>query len=260
LAVRHQVLKSMDIKPIRRVNVSDQVFEQMKSLILSGNWLPGTRLPSENNLADLFGVSRITIRQGIHRLAALGLAETRSGEGTYICTLSDRQSISSLVPIAYLNDDNMLSVLEFRKAIEGYTAELAAKKSNADDIAKLEIIYEEMERNKDDLNEYSEADYCFHYELAVISRNSLIIECYNLIGDIFRTAMKYIVKKRGHSQGLYYHRLIIDKISAKDAEGCRLIMTRHIDDTYADMVSHMGEQTSSTTVLFSKDEQPETVQ
>ena len=260
MAVRHQILDSIDIKPIRRMNVSDQVFDQMKSLILSGNWVPGMRLPSENNLANLFGVSRITVRQGIHRLAALGLAKTHSGEGTYICTLSDRQSISSLVPIAYLSDDNMLSVLEFRKAIEGYTAELAAKKSNADDIRKLELIFEEMDRNKDDLEEYSQADYCFHYELAVISRNSLIIECYNLIGDVFRTAMKNIVQKRGHSQGLYYHRLIIDKITAKDAEGCRLTMTQHIDDTYTDMVSYMGSQIPSATVIYKKGDQPETVQ
>jgi len=241
LAVRHQVLNSVSIKPIRRLNVSDQVFDQMKSLILSGNWVSGTRLPSENNLASLFGVSRITIRQGIHRLVALGLAQTQPGEGTYICTLSHRQSISSLVPIAYLNDDNMLSVLEFRKAIESYTAELAAKKADADDIEKLEMTFTEMELNKGSLEEYSEADYCFHYELAVISRNSLIVECYNLIEDLLRTAMRNIVEKRGHSQGLYYHRLIIDKIISKDTEGCRLLMTRHIDDTYADMITRMGE-------------------
>ena len=259
MAVQHPVLNSMEIKPIRRVNVSDQVFEQMKSLILSGNWVPGMRLPSENKLAALFDVSRITIRQGIHRLAALGLAETRSGEGTYICSFSHRQSISSLVPIAYLSDDNMLSVLEFRKAIEVYTAEFAAKKSNADDIAKLELTYAEMEMHKDDMEEFSEADYSFHYELAVISRNSLIIECYNLIGDLFRNTMKFIAKKRGYSQGLFYHRLIIDKIVAKDAEGCRLTMTQHIDDTYADMVSHMGEQTEATSILYVKDCQPETI-
>ncbi|MDR0465553.1 MAG: FadR family transcriptional regulator [Treponema sp.] len=245
MAVRHKVLNTIDIKPIRRVNVSAQVFEQMKSLILSGEWRSGMRLPSENSLADLFGVSRITIRQGIHRLVALGLAQTRSGEGTFICALSHRQSISSLIPIAYLSDDNMLSVLEFRKAIEGYTAELAAKKATADDTAKLEKIFTEMEQNKGNLEGYSEADYNFHYELAVISRNSLIIECYNLTGDLFRTAMKNIVEKRGHSQGLYFHRLIINKIIAKDAEGCRLLMTKHIDDTYADMVSRMDEKAAS---------------
>ncbi|MCL2244465.1 MAG: FadR family transcriptional regulator [Treponema sp.] len=236
----------MNIKPIRRVNVSGQVFEQMKSLILSGDWAPGTRLPSENNLADLFSVSRITIRQGIHRLVALGLAETHPGEGTYIRTLSPGQSISGLMSAAYLSDDDMFSVLEFRKAIEGYTAELAAQKAEADDIKNLEIIYAEMEQKKGDVEEFSEADYRFHYELAVISRNPLILESYNLIGDLFRTAMKHIVEKRGHSQGLYYHRLILDSIRSQDADKCRVFMTQHIDNTYADMAASIGSgQTAS---------------
>lgn len=233
-------MNAMSIKPIRRVNVSDQVFEQMKSLILTGEWEPGIRLPSENNLANLFGVSRITVRQGIHRLVALGLAETHPGEGTYIRTLSPGQSISGLVHIAYLSDDNMLEVLEFRKAIEGYTAELAARKADANDIAQLEMILAEMEHKKGDVEGFSEADYNFHHELAVISRNTLILESYNLIGDLLRTALKSIVEKRGHSQGLYYHRAILDSIIAQDAEGCRALMAQHIDDTYTDMVALRG--------------------
>jgi len=141
------------------------------------------------------------------------------------------------VSVAYLSDDDMFSVLEFRKAIEGYTAELAAKKANAGDITNMEKIYAKMEQMKGDVERFSQADYEFHYELAVISRNSLIIECYNLIGDLFRTAMKHIVEERGHSQGLYYHRLIIDRITAKDTDGCRILMTEHIDNTYSDMLS-----------------------
>jgi len=232
-----QSIDAMNIKPIRRVNVSDQVFEQMKGLILSGDWEPGIRLPSENNLANLFGVSRITIRQGIHRLVALGLAITHPGEGTFIRTLCPGQSIASLMPAAYLSDDNMLSVLEYRMAIEGYTAELAAKKADAEDVNRLENILFEMEQKKGDIEGFSEADCSFHYELAVISRNPLILESYALIKSLFRSAMKNIVQKRGHSQGLFYHRVILESICAKDAENCRIQMTQHIKSTYADMVS-----------------------
>jgi len=230
-------IEAMNIKPIKRVNLSDLVFEQMKNLILSGEWAPGLHLPSESTLAKLFGVSRVTVRQCIHRMVALGLAETHPGKGTFIRTLSPGQSISGLVPIAYLSDDNMLSVLEFRKAIEGYTAELAAKKADADDIAKLTMILNNMEQNKHDVEKFSEEDYNFHHELAVICRNPLILESYNLISDILRSAMKRIVAKRGYTQGLYYHHALLDRIIAKDAEGCRVMMSQHIDDTYNDMAS-----------------------
>ena len=227
----------MSINPIKRVNLSDLVFEQMKNLILSGEWMPGLHLPSESTLATLFGVSRITVRQCIHRMVALGLAETRPGEGTFIRTLSPGQSICGLVPVAYLSDDNMLSVLEFRKAIEGYTAELATKKADADDIAKLTMILANMEQSKHDVEKFSEEDYNFHHELAAICRNPLILESYNLISDMLRSAMKSIVAKRGPTQGLYYHKALLDRIITKDSEGCRVLMSQHIDDTYADMVS-----------------------
>jgi len=102
-----------------------------------------------------------------------------------------------------------------------------------------------MELKKGNVECFSEADYNFHYELAVISRNALILESYNLIGDLFRSAMKNIVAKRGHSQGLYYHRAILDSIKTRDAEGCRIKMTKHIASTYTDMVSRIGlEQTT----------------
>ena len=228
---------AMNINPIKRVNLSDLVFEQMKNLILSGEWAPGMHLPSESTLAKMFGVSRVTIRQGIHRMVALGLAETHPGKGTFIRTLSLGQAISSLVPVAYLSDDNMLSVLEFRKAIEGFTAELAAKKADADDIAKLTTILTNMEQSKHDVEKFSEEDYNFHHELAVICRNPLILESYNLISDMLRSAMKIIVAKRGPTQGLYYHKALLDRIIAKDVGECRVLMTQHIDETYADMVS-----------------------
>jgi len=246
-------IKNMNIQPIRRVNVSDQIFEQMKSLILTGEWESGVRLPSENSLAELYGVSRITIRQSIHRLVTLGLAETRPGEGTYIRSLSPGQAISGLIPVAYLSDADLLSVLEFRKAIEGYTAELAAKKANADDIAKLEMILTEMKLRVGNVESFSEADYSFHYELAVISRNALILESYNLIRDIYRSAMKNITEKSGHTPGLYYHGLIFDSICAHDPEKCRILMTQHIDNTYSIMVS--GDEAKDET----KDEAKEDI-
>lgn len=230
----------MTIKPIQRVSVSDQVFEQMKSLVLAGEWEPDARLPSESDLAALFGVSRITVRQGIHRLTALGLAETRPGDGTYIRALSPGQSIVNLVPAAYLSDDHLLWVLEFRKAIEGYTAELAVQKADEADIARLEEIYDRMQQTKGSVEGFSEADYSFHHQLAVISRNPLILESGKLIRDVFRSARKSMIEKRGHSQGLYYHRAILDCIRARDIEGCRSLMTEHIDSTYAHMLPGKG--------------------
>ena len=53
----------MEIEKIKRVNIGDQVYEKLQKMIFDGNWKSGDKLPSENVLAESFGVSRMTIRQ-----------------------------------------------------------------------------------------------------------------------------------------------------------------------------------------------------
>ena len=74
----------MGIVPIKKVNVGQMVFDQMQELLIRGEWKPGDRLPSENELADMFNVSRITIRQALQKLSVLGLVKTRFGEGSFV--------------------------------------------------------------------------------------------------------------------------------------------------------------------------------
>lgn len=77
----------MVIKPINKVNVSEQVFSQLKKAIVEGVWKPGDKIPSENELASSFGVSRMTVRQSLQKLIALGLIETKLGDGSYVRVL-----------------------------------------------------------------------------------------------------------------------------------------------------------------------------
>ena len=64
----------MSIKKVVKSSVSQQVFDQLREQILSGGWKPGDKLPSENELAAQFGVSRVTVRNALQRLSGLGLA------------------------------------------------------------------------------------------------------------------------------------------------------------------------------------------
>lgn len=74
----------MSIEKVERVNVGDQVFEQMKRLILSGEWKSGERIPGENELVRLFGVSRVSVRAAIHQLVGMACWWVRHGEGTFV--------------------------------------------------------------------------------------------------------------------------------------------------------------------------------
>lgn len=111
----------MSLKQVKKANITEQVFTQLKQQIISGEWKQGDRLPSENELGEILGVSRVTVRQALQKLTVLGLVETRSGDGSYI-TNNLGALMNIMVPVAYLNNNDVLQVLEFRKVIEAESA------------------------------------------------------------------------------------------------------------------------------------------
>jgi GntR family transcriptional regulator, transcriptional repressor for pyruvate dehydrogenase complex len=76
------------LKPIKKASVRGQVFWQLRDRILRRTWLPGSKLPSENELSRTMGMSRVPISEGIQHLASLGILETRHGEDTFVRDLS----------------------------------------------------------------------------------------------------------------------------------------------------------------------------
>ena len=65
------------IEPVKRSSIREQVFKQLERQIISGSWLPGTKIPSEHELASMMGVSRVTVREALQKLNTLGLLEAR---------------------------------------------------------------------------------------------------------------------------------------------------------------------------------------
>lgn len=222
--------KRMGIKPIARIKVGEQVFQQMKELLISGEWHAGDKLPSENELADKFDVSRITIRQALQRLGTLGLIEIRRGEGSFVKELNVGDSMNALIPTIYLSENNGVEIIEFREIIETECAGLAAKRASEKDIQDLRVIWDRMKLCKDDndLKGFGEADMDFHFKVAEITNNSLIIKTNQILRDILGHAMDEIIDKMGCENGLYYHNKIIEEIAAHDYKAASKTMREHI--------------------------------
>jgi len=233
--------------PFRRVDKSsagDQVLIQLKELILGEEWKQGEKLPSENSLADAMGVSRTTIRGALQKLTALGLVETRTGEGTFVRELKPGMLINNVIPAAYLGENALLEVMEFRCMIEGAMAESACKAATADDILTLEKIYGLMQAGKDNFGEFSRRDFEFHREIGRITQNSLVIETYRVLEDLLVSAMEKIVCRRGNARGLYYHALLIDTMKSGDSLKSGEIMREHVAETYDSIIAFMNGNNS----------------
>lgn len=221
----------MDFKKIDRVSVSSQVYDQMRRMILEGKWKPGDRLPSENELSEAFGVSRVSVRHALQKLSAIGLVETRLGDGSYVCKLTMGTNMNQLIPAIYLSDDSIREVLEFRIMTEVEAAALAAVRATDDDIRKLRECYNKMLESQDDLDKCVYLDFHFHRLIMSISRNTVVVQVHYILRDVLQETMVAITKQVGNRSGKKYHKLIIDAMEKRDSEAARYYMKEHLVET-----------------------------
>lgn len=220
----------MEIKKIKKVNVGEQVFLQLQQLLSEGKWKQGEKLPSENDLSAMFGVSRITVRQAIQRLSAMGLLETRHGEGTFVQSLEAGDSLRGLIPTAYLADNSLSQVNEFREMIDTESARLAALHATEEDIHALRDNYEAMMtvNPAQHPHRFAHLDLGFHTKLGKISRNMLIMKTYEVLYDVLINAMLQTIEDMGGSWASIYHRQIIDAVEAHDSELAARLAREHV--------------------------------
>ncbi|HUX13991.1 MAG TPA: FadR/GntR family transcriptional regulator, partial [Spirochaetia bacterium] len=211
-----------------RKSVRVQVFEQLRDKILRGIWTPGTKLPSENELREALGVSRVSIREGIQQLVSLGLLETRHGEGTFVRTYQGEIYMAELLPMLALQGAGIFHVLEYRRVVEKGTVSLVAEKASAAEFEDLERHYTEMVRCRNDVHAFAKADLDFHLALAIATKNPIIVKVNDIIHSILSVSMDSIVTNLGVADGLSYHRRILDAIKMRDAATAEAVMEEHI--------------------------------
>jgi GntR family transcriptional regulator, transcriptional repressor for pyruvate dehydrogenase complex len=114
-------------------HAADPVFDQLAVAILEGSLPPGTSLPSERELSDKFGVSRLIVRQAVHRLADMGLVRVKQGGPTQVVHPNDARDLRVIELVYMLGQSSARDVRELieRQFIHGYSLLfLAAKRAS----------------------------------------------------------------------------------------------------------------------------------
>lgn len=222
----------MALKPVNRVKLSAQIEQQLKEQIIEGRWQSGEKLPSENELARIFGVSRVSVRQALQALAAQGLIETRVGDGSFVAQPDLSDLVRQKLPMVYLSDDSVHEVLELRTLLEPPVAELAVSRATDKQIAELAELMSEMERHPDDTALFSSLDYDFHMLISKMVSNTFIEGIYALQTDVLRSSMRRILQVNRSENALHYHPLILEAFQKRDAKAARAIMEEHLRTTF----------------------------
>jgi GntR family transcriptional repressor for pyruvate dehydrogenase complex len=218
----------MKVGKIVRSSLTDQIFDYMRKKILSGEWKSNEKIPSENELAETLGVSRMSLRAAIQRSNGLGLTETRIGEGTYVVDFSMRSFFKSLYDYNILQQDYQ-QMNEFRMIIQIGSVRLALMREDdlTEEIAELEDIFNQMCESLKNQNydSFYDADYRFHECVSKMSHNEFIALLYDAISSIWFEVAKSnsnisIMKHKSDKAILQFHKSIVDGLKERDINKC----------------------------------------
>ena len=225
----------MVIVPNDKRNISRQVYDQMLDNILNGIWPQGTKLPSENELTQMFGVSRVPIREALKKLSAMGITQTRQGEGSFVQMMTPGLFMNSLLPMLMWNRKSMMDILEYRRIVEPENAALAATNADEGDLTCILATIQDIERIGKPVLEFAIADMKFHLDIARATKNSLLFNVSNVIRDVLVSYYRKINELMGIDRAIRYHRLIYEAINGRDPDRARHWMQEHILTTIDDV-------------------------
>jgi len=177
-------------KPIKDVKVYQQVIEQIKDMIKSGQLQPGDRLPSERDLVEQLQVSRTSIREALSALQIIGLVESRHGEGNFIRDKLDANFLEPLSVLFLLDRTPAGEILQFRLLLEVESARLAAENATPHQVAEIGNVVEWLERFQQDEEQNIRLDKEFHYTIAKASGNRLLYNVISSIADLVDFSIK----------------------------------------------------------------------
>jgi GntR family transcriptional repressor for pyruvate dehydrogenase complex len=221
-------------KRVTRKRLYQQVADDIERDILDGTFVPDSRLPSEQELADAYGVSRNVVREALKRLKEHGLVYIRTGSGTYISKPSTKP-VSDALHRLLRRSDTTISIAHFyeiRRMLEPETARLAAERADKEDIKAIQVAYAAMEGSRDNREAWSQADLQFHFAVTTAAHNPLIQSVLNPLTEPLREVIGVgLSEPSGAQAGLDAHRKILEAIQNHDPEVAYQSMLNHLLDS-----------------------------
>jgi DNA-binding FadR family transcriptional regulator len=210
--------------------VHELVLDRIRRAIHLGVYAPGDRLPPEREMAEHLQVSRVTVREAMRVLEARGYVRSRRGiKGGWFVT-STQGVLDELRRRAVESIPALLDILDFRVAVEGAAARLAAERRSQGDIERMQAAIDEM-RAHPDMPGFRRADSAFHLAVAEAARNRMLRESI----EEARITMFLLPDALGVGilldNSLREHTCILAAIAAGDAAAAEQAAIDHIETT-----------------------------
>jgi GntR family transcriptional repressor for pyruvate dehydrogenase complex len=217
------------IRPIAKTSISDDIVDQILTLIANGDLKPGQRLPSERELCKNFSAGRSSLREALRCLSIVGVLTARVGEGTSVA-INGGKFLGKIVEWRIITEQHDIEdLMQVRIALESVTAASAALRGSDEDIEKLQGIISKMEVAVEDEKRFAALDLEYHVSMATISKNFLIFDLVSMIrGQLEKTLSKVLLLPNAMPLTLKEHISINHAIKRRDPEAASSAMERHL--------------------------------
>jgi GntR family transcriptional repressor for pyruvate dehydrogenase complex len=224
----------MKFQPIKPKKVSSQIADQIRESILAGDFTPGDKLPPERELAEMFGVSRPSVREALNILSSSGLVMSYQGGGTVVLSLVDTDRGNALSDLIRTQQERALEVIEVRKCMESWTAYYAAQRALPEDLRRMEEILTGMERNLEGRLPSEDLDANLHIVIARATHNIVWLHLMQSIFDAMKEFQRGVwravyLTKEDHQLLFKHHSAVVAAIRTRDAEAARKAMMLHLN-------------------------------
>ena len=217
--------------PISVARASSAIAEQIRQAIVTGQLAQGDRLPPERELAEQFGVSRVTVRDALRGLEAMGLIDVRVGArgGAFVTAPTGAvvgQTMSDMLMMSVVTPED---VVEARLVVELGTVTLACARATDDDLAALRELEDRAAEALRDGTYTRELSWEFHSLLAEAAENGAL----EGITQSFRSSLSlHPIRTREGSRAfartVEEHDRILDALVRRDGETARREMALHL--------------------------------
>jgi DNA-binding FadR family transcriptional regulator len=223
--------------------ISEVIVDQIRLLIRSGQLSAGDRLPSERELCDRFGVSRVTVREALRVLEANGLVEIRVGArgGAFVTAPSSRMVGEGLADLISMSSLTAMEVTEARIVFELGLVPLVCERATEKDIAELYAICDRSAAalQADEYDMALSAEW--HTRFAHASHNRAVALLAESLHDpLLRSLQEARSTEPAHGRlGVDEHRALVDAVAERDSARAVELMSTHLSRT-ASRVSTAG--------------------
>lgn len=221
-------MTSTQLKQVESKRLYQQIADQIRSLIRSGGFAPGSRLPPERDLAQQLGVSRPSLREALIALEITGSVEIRQGSGVYVCRVPDRAA-SATVGLG----ESPSELMQARAVLEGSVIVLAAALITPERLVRLRETLDAMRTMVNEGRSPLDHDRAFHVCIAEMSGNSVLVR---MVAELFDERHSPIsARLSGHAEtsqtwaaALAEHEAIYRALEERDPLGAQSAIRNHL--------------------------------